>query len=379
MCPRGTRDGDSNGTEAASVPPPDVDSLELPPAHILAHLTDAHCHPTDINYSDATYASVPLGGLAAMATNDDQDAVNALAEARGWPSSSATPWPIPGPKVVACFGYHPWFVHRFSLGPPSPKEEHYRAIFSPKPSQQDLFANVLLHLPEPEDFAPHLERMRTNLRAARDAGRLALVGEIGLDATCRVRINRGTEDAFLSPFKTAMAHQHEIARSQLTLAADLGLPVSWHCVAASGATLELFRHSFPRVRVDIHSLGGMAPEFLRTMAKCCPQAYFSPSLLITARGGVGAAAVRALPRDRVLVESDTHDLTRCASLVWGAVRWIAECRGWRLEEGGDDWEMEDEDELFDHRGRLREPRPEEVWAVRTIERNWARFMGVVDY
>jgi Tat protein secretion system quality control protein TatD with DNase activity len=357
-------------------------------------VTDAHCHPTDIVHPDEKYAAVQLGGLAAMATNDDQAAVKALAEARGWPASSTTS-PIPGPKVIACFGeshsaswsanlqlttgYHPWFVHRFSLGPPPPKEEHYRAVFAPKPSQEALLSEILAHLPEPEDFATHLDRMRANLTSARAAGRLALVGEIGLDASCRVRIQRGADDAFLSPFKTSMAHQHGIARAQLALADELSLPVSWHCVAASGATLELFRDAFPRVRVDIHSLGGMAPEFLRTMAKCCPQAYFSPSLLITARGGAGAPAVRALPRDRMLVESDTHDLARCAGLVWGAVRWIAQCRGWRLEEGEEEWEMEEEDELFDEKGRLREPRDEEVWAVRTLERNWARFMGIVDY
>lgn len=276
-------------------------------------------------------------------------------------------------------GFHPWFVHRFTLGPPPSKEEHYRSVFSPKPNQEDLLAGIIKYLPEPEDFASHLESMRKNLQDAKADGRLALVGEIGLDASCRVRIHKSEDDAFLSPFKTSMAHQLAIARAQLELADELSLPVSWHCVAASGSTLELFRDSFPRLKVDIHSLGGMAPEFLRTMGKCCPNAYFSPSLLITARGGAGTDGVRLLPRERVLVESDTHDLKRSTPLVWGAVLWIAECRGWQVEDGSEEWEMEEEDEFFDDKGRLREPRPDEVWAVRTLERNWARFMGIIDY
>ncbi|CAK9785887.1 Metallo-dependent hydrolase [Cutaneotrichosporon oleaginosum] len=379
MCPatNGALSGSSTPPTPSNVSPPDLDTPRLPAPHILAHLTDAHCHPTDIFHPDSTYAAVPLGGLAAMATNEDQGAVMALSEARGW---STAPESITGPKVIACFGHHPWFVHRFSLGPPPSKEAHYRAVFSPKPSQETPFAKVLPHLPEPEDFAPHLARMREHLTAVRRAGRLALVGEVGLDASCRVRVQRPDSDGgtFLSIFKTNMSHQHAIARAQLELADELALPVSWHCVSAYGATLDFFRDTFPHLRVDIHSLGGMAPEFLRTMAKCCPQAYFSPSLLITARVGTGAAAVRALPRDRILVESDTHDLTRCAELVWGAVLWIAECRGWRVE-GDEDWEMAEEDELFDERGRMRQPRPDEVWTVRTLERNWARFMGIVDY
>lgn len=293
--------------------------------------------------------------------------------------ASVCPRRYRSPSTPLTPGYHPWFVHRFTFGPPPPKAEHYKAVFAPKAGQEDLLADILQYLPEPEDFAPHLDAMRANLQSAKDAGRLALVGEIGLDASSRVRIHKSDTDAFLSPFKTIMSHQLAIARAQLDIAAELDLPVSWHCVAASGSTLELFRDAYPRVKVDIHSLGGMAPEFLRTMAKCCPNAYFSPSLLITVRGGAGADGVRLLPRERVLVESDTHDLRRCTSLVWGAVLWIAQVRGWKVEDGREEWEMEEEDELFDDKGRLREPRPDEVWAVRTLERNWARFMGIIDY
>lgn len=73
------------------------------PEFELTAVTDAHCHPTDLSPSDDEYAAVSLGGLAAMATNDDQEAVRALASKRGWPTSSADS-SIRGPKVVACCG-----------------------------------------------------------------------------------------------------------------------------------------------------------------------------------------------------------------------------------------------------------------------------------
>jgi len=74
--------------------------------------------------------------------------------------------------------------------------------------------------------------------------------------------------------------------------------------------------------------------------------------------------------DRLLVESDTHDVRRTAQLVWAATRWIASCRGWLVEDGNEEW---------DAVGVEPYARDEEkVWAVRTLERNTARFLGLVD-
>jgi hypothetical protein len=47
-------------------------------------VTDAHCHPTDLFPARADYDEVALGGLAAMATADDQDEVGQLGIARPW-------------------------------------------------------------------------------------------------------------------------------------------------------------------------------------------------------------------------------------------------------------------------------------------------------
>jgi len=80
--------------------------------------------------------------------------------------------------------------------------------------------------------------------------------------------------------------------------------------------------------------------------------------------------IRAISVDRLLVESDTHDARRTGQLVWAATRWIVGCRGWQIEDG---------DEEKDDAGVEGHTKDEgDVWAVRTLERNMARFLGLVD-
>lgn len=278
-------------------------------------------------------------------------------------------------------------------------------MLTPRPAQEDAFVALLPHLPEPEAFAPLLQGVRDSVMREQAAGRLVLVGEIGLDAFARVRI-RPTHSAAndaegaqtpaeavlglrnrLSPFKTTLSHQAAIARLQLDIAITLAVPASIHCVNAPGATLDLLQRarahhgpaSFARTNICIHSCGGMSPAFLAQTARALPNAFFSPSVSVTARSGAARAVVGVVPRERLLVESDAPDVRAVTHLVWAAAAWIAECRGWRLE-GAEtaEWEpgVEDEDEVFDEKGRVRALREDEVWAVRMLERNWARFMGM---
>lgn len=129
--------------------------------------------------------------------------------------------------------------------------------------------------------------------------------------------------------------------------------------------------------MDLHSLGGMSGNFLTQVAKTCKNVYFSPSILVTGRNKDASAAIAAIPRDRVLVESDTHDVARADKLVWGAVLWIAEVRGWKVEKGEDAEEWgKDEDEVYDSHGKIVPKKENEIWAVRTLEKNWSRFLGI---
>jgi hypothetical protein len=72
----------------------------------MCSVTDAHCHPTDLDMPKNSYDENKLGGIAAMATMvDDQDRVKELGGRRAWkadqPSASGSG---AGPRVVACFG-----------------------------------------------------------------------------------------------------------------------------------------------------------------------------------------------------------------------------------------------------------------------------------
>jgi len=97
--------------------------------------------------------------------------------------------------------------------------------------------------------------------------------------------------------------------------------------------------------------------------------------LITSRTQSAPDLIRAISKDRLLVESDTHDVKRTAQLVWAATRWIAACRGWQVEDGDAEWDATDVDGDRGEKGTKDEG---EVWAVRTFERNMARFLGLID-
>jgi Tat protein secretion system quality control protein TatD with DNase activity len=119
--------------------------------------------------------------------------------------------------------------------------------------------------------------------------------------------------------------------------------------------------------------------------------YASPSILITGRSTSAGDLIRSISPDRLLVESDTHDARLATRLVWGACEWMARCRGWRLEglngRQGDaerqaervveaevaEWELGEEEEE-EWEGKEQEQR----WLIKTVERNWARFMRIVE-
>lgn len=69
-------------------------------------MTDAHCHPTDLEITADEYDAVKLGGFGAMATvPEDQDKVMALGRDRGWDQEETKKGESSkGPRVVSCFG-----------------------------------------------------------------------------------------------------------------------------------------------------------------------------------------------------------------------------------------------------------------------------------
>ena len=154
------------------------------------------------------------------------------------------------PSVLPAFGVHPWYL------PPE----------------------------GPEVWLESLEALLTSWPGA-------WVGEIGLDRTAGPSLE--LQEAAFAP--------------QLALAGRLGRPASLHCRRTwDRLGWHLARRQHPEVPVVLHSFGGsvdVARQFLEY------NAYFSFSGALTrTRNERLPEVIRFLPRDRVLIETDSPDL-----------------------------------------------------------------------
>ncbi|WWC73400.1 uncharacterized protein I206_107367 [Kwoniella pini CBS 10737] len=405
---------------------PDWETILLPPDHILSHLTDAHCHPTDLNQTLETYDNVKLGGLASMATiPTDQDRVKSLSRDRPWNSKrdKGKGKEGKGVGVVACFGYHPWFTHQYTLQSPKAipsKEEHYFSLFAPTSDKNKDLLNMLLpYLPDPLSFDTLLYKLKEDIQKSLSEGRLTMLGEVGLDGSARMRwpksarhlhpdfiTTESTKDEDedsewrrLTPFKVPMNHQRSILEKQMDLAVELGVNVSFHSVACAGPSLDTLismrnRHGIRftnRINVDLHSAGGWSPEFWKQAERNLSNLYASPSIFITSRSPSASSLIAAISKDRMLIESDSHDVTLSDRLVWAATEWISRCKGWKLESRDEhpfdiagkveDWNLYDdgmEEEEIDHKGDIIDKKDDDIWTVRKLERNWMRFIKLIE-
>jgi TatD DNase family protein len=151
-------------------------------------------------------------------------------------------------KVLPSFGVHPWHVHE--------RTERW------------------------------LERLVEFLDAAPSA-----VGEIGLDR-----------------WKPGLVYdgQEEIFTAQLRLAAERDLPASIHCLQAWGRLHDLLRAGpRPARGFLLHSYGGPV-EMVAPLARL--GAYFSfPGYFAHERKERQRDAFRAVPRERLLIETDAPD------------------------------------------------------------------------
>lgn len=172
------------------------------------------------------------------------------------------------PQVIASFGVHPWFASEASAN----WEERLR------------------------------ERLVRHSRAC--------VGEIGLDRWVEPRDE---------------AKQETIFRRQLGLGHELGRPTSIHCLRAWGWLMAVLddRKSVLPPAMLIHSYGGSA-ELIEPLVR--HNAYFSVSgQIFEPRRETLREVCRAIPRDRLLIETDAPDMLppterRALDLIDGAGR-----------------------------------------------------------
>jgi TatD DNase family protein len=166
-------------------------------------------------------------------------------------------------------------------------------------------------------------------RDARDAGAVA-IGECGLD---------GTIDLARAP----CARQRAVVAAHVEVARALDLPLIVHVLHAHAEALALFRAlTLPRAPGVIHSFSGSAELAHQYLALGFHLSFSGAVTRPNARRPVAAA--RAVPRERLLIETDAPDQTptgappsgptgrRCepAHLPLVAAR-LAEIRGEPLE------------------------------------------------
>lgn len=270
------------------------------------------------------------------------------------------------------------------------KVKHYQRVLVPKPEE----FTFLHSLPDPRPFGHFIGQTERFL----ERYPLALVGEVGLDRSFRIpeswlpeqAENRndsltpgGREGRKLSPYRVNMDHQKKVLLAQLRLAGKKQRAASVHGVQAHGIVYETISESwkgyekhvpskrerrrkqegaakigaeavdagqeegptrpsepkpFPP-RICLHSFSGPAETAKMYIAPSVPcDVYFSFSTTINnwsdSNDGKVEAAVRAVPDDRIVVESDLHtagaDMDRYLEEV---VRKICHVKKWDLESG----------------------------------------------
>ena len=262
------------------------------------------------------------------------------------------------------------------------KLSHYESVLTPKPDDQDF----LRSLPEPLPFGRFLAQTREYLQQYP----LALIGEVGLDRGFRLPMPEqledrdegltpgGREGRRLSPYKVSMEHQKKVLLAQLALAGEMQRAVSCHGVQAHGVVYETLAQTWkghekkvlskreqkraeaavkahaededdeeppasgPQPyppRICLHSFSGPAETAKQYLAPSIPcEIFFSFSTTINAWAEDGdgkvEAAVKAVPDDKVLIESDLHTAgERMDQYLEEGVRKICEVKGWELEDG----------------------------------------------
>lgn len=357
---------------------------------------DAHCHPTDTVASQDDVPQMKARALTIMATRgEDQDLVKQFANRYGVKHGTVQALSCDGDndsptQLVPSFGWHPWFSHQIfddSISPPLEIDavRHYQAVLTPSPDEE--FISLL---PQPRPLSGLLNHLRESL----DMFPYALIGEIGIDRSFRLPNHwtandeakrkegltpGGREGRRLTPYRVQIDHQRSVLKAQLHLAGELARPVSVHGVAAHGIVFETLKETWrghekevlskrerkrrtstanahagqatdnkngegnkpdPKPyppRICLHSYSGPADALKQYLDPSIPATiYFSFSRLVnfSNKSVKAVEAVKGVPDDRILIESDLHSAgDEMDRLLEDITRLVCEIKGWSLIDG----------------------------------------------
>jgi TatD DNase family protein len=186
-------------------------------------------------------------------------------------------------------------------------------------SRPRIWATAGLHPHEAEAWTPEVA---ARLEALAGSGPVVAVGETGLDFYYENAPRR---------------EQHGVFRAQLDMAARLGLPVVVHSREADEETAALIEEFSGRVAGVLHCFSGGSGLLAAGLAAGW---YVSFSGLVTFKKFSDLEIVRAVPGDRLLVETDSPYLApepmrgrrNEPAFLEHTVRRLAEIRGEEPEE-----------------------------------------------
>jgi TatD DNase family protein len=151
-------------------------------------------------------------------------------------------------------------------------------------THSDIWATAGLHPHEAHEYSG---ARLAEIRSLASEQAVVAIGETGLD---------------FHYDHSPRAEQHEAFEAQLELAADLDLPIVVHSRAADGATIDWIRAFEGRVVGVLHCFSGGADLLEAGLAAGW---YVSFSGMVTFKKYADADLVRRVPRDRLLVETDS--------------------------------------------------------------------------
>ncbi|PNP73741.1 hypothetical protein FNYG_12931 [Fusarium nygamai] len=367
-----------------AAPEPLPDNAEPFPWHI--GVFDAHNHIGERVNSVSDLPNMKSRAVAIMATRtQDQPLIASIAKTHGVKSPEC--FSEDKTTVIAGYGRHPWFSHEIfddSLETPTyvpsedveaAKAQHYKAVLSPAPTDPAFWRDL------PVPIALSIFIAETRARLLEDP--CAMVGEIGLDKPFRLpmqwtdprpepdpdRTLGGRQRRPLSQHRINIGHQKAVFMAHLKLAGELRRPVSVHGVQVHGMLYDTLTECWkghelkgrrsrdkekkvgiaeqqerdaPKPyppRICLHSFSGKSDAVKQYLKPSIPaKIFFSFSKTNNLRSDEerrkAEDAIRIVPDNRILVESDLHTAgERMDSELEEMYRVVCEVKGWGLGEG----------------------------------------------